>query len=389
MTLHEPMRVLQVFGTLDRGGADTSILTFYRNIDRSQVQFDFVVHGPRVGALEADVLALGGNIHRVPRLSLINIIGYLRAWSRLLAAHPEYRIVHGHYFTISAIYLAVAKLHGRKTVAHSHSTIPGKTGRLITCLNWWLRYGANLRLACSEDAARFLYGDRAVRRNNSVIILKNPIEVERFAFDPSLRAVERGRRGLTDQFVVGHVGRFDTPKNHAFLLEVFQEVVRHDASAVLLLVGGGSLRSDIEHRALERGLGDSVIFAGVTPEVPALLQAMDVFVLPSLYEGFGVVAIEAQASGLPTVVSDTVPAEAVVTELVDVVPLSATATEWASAILRRRSGMRVSHSDAIKSAGFDGADTARLLQGLYLKLAGGVKVEEPCANNNGKIETSG
>lgn len=363
------MRVLQVFGTLDRGGADTSIMTFYRNIDRSRVQFDFVVHGPKVGALEADVLALGGKIHRVPRLGLLNIFGYLRAWSRLLAAHPEYRIVHGHYFTISGVYLAVAKLYRRKVVAHSHNTVPGSTGHLITVINWWLRHGADLRLSCSADAARYLYGDAAVRKGE-VVILKNPIDVDQFAFNPDLRASTRGRLGLADQFVVGHVGRFDPQKNHVFLLDVFQELVKEDPRATLLLVGDGPLRTEIEGRVLERGLTDSVIFAGATAEVPALLQAMDVFVLPSLFEGFGVVAIEAQAAGLPTVVSDAVPAEAIVTNLVDVVPPSAAAGQWALAILQQRSmNARESHGDAVRSAGFDGPENARYLQRLYLDLA--------------------
>lgn len=345
-------------------------MTLYRNVDRSLVQFDFVVHGSRVGVLEREVCELGGHIHRVPRLTVLGLPAYLRAWSELLGDHPEYKIVHGHYFTISGVYLAVAKFYQRKIVAHSHNTVPGFAGLVIQAVNAWLRFGADLKLACSTDAAAHLYGNSTVRKG-AWTILKNPIDVDRFAFNSTLRESTRQRLKISDRFVVGHVGRFNPQKNHAFLLDVFQKIAEREPGALLLLVGDGPLRAEIANEANKRSLADSVIFAGASAEVPALLQAMDVFVLPSLFEGFGVVALEAQAAGLPTVVSDAVPTEAIVTDLVETVQLSASSDEWASVVVRQReTSSRTSHGDAIKNAGFDGEDSARQLQGLYLDLAG-------------------
>ena len=366
----QPIRVLQVFGTLDRGGAETSIMTYYRAVDRERVQFDFVVHGARRGAFEGEVLALGGKIHRVPRPSVLGLTAHLRAWWELLRAHPEYRIVHGHYFTISGVYLAIAKLHGRRVIAHAHSAYPGVAGILIMILNHWLRYGADLKLACSTVAARSFYGDGAVEKGQ-VVILKNPIEVDRFAFDPSVRTITRQRLGLTDRFVLGHVGRFNPPKNHVFLLDVLEAAKKLDPRVALLLVGDGSLRRTIERRVAQRGLSDSVVFVGAVQDVPSLLQAMDVFVLPSLFEGFGVVAIEAQASGLPAVLSDAVPAETRVSDLVEVVPLASPASHWASVVMgHSASSSRVSRVDDIRRAGFDGKDNAEYLMSLYAGISG-------------------
>lgn len=366
----EPIRVLQVFASLDRGGAETSVMNYYRYTDRGHVQYDFVVHTPKRGAFEQEVEKLGGRVHRLPRFRWINLLAYRRAWRELLLRNPGYSVVHGHLFTISAIYLSVASKYGIRTVAHSHANVSGSKGLLIRGINWSLRRRADVKAACSTDAAKFLYGAGAVKRGD-VVIINNAIEVERFGFDPGVRAVIRSTLGLDDNFVVGHIGRFEYSKNHSFLLDVFAELLRVEPRATLLLVGDGARRGEIESRIVDLGLTEKVILTGVRSDIPDLLQAMDVFVVPSHYEGLGIVAVESQASGLPTIVSDRLPHEVHISSLVESLPLTADAVTWASAILKHR-GLydRMSPESEIGDAGFDVTREVRKLEGLYLELAG-------------------
>lgn len=369
-TVSKPIRVLQVVASLDRGGAETSVMNYYRHTDRDHVQYDFVVHTPRRGAFEQEVEKLGGRVHRLPRFRWINLLAYRSAWRELLLRNPGYSVVHGHFFTISAIYLAVASKFGIRTVAHSHANVPGLKGLLIRGINLPLRQRADVKAACSIDAARFFYGAGAVNRGD-VVIINNAIEVERFRFDSGVRAATRSTLGLDDKFVVGHIGRFEYSKNHSFLLDVFAELLRTEPRSTLLLVGDGTRRGEIESRIADLGLTEKVILTGVRSDIPDLLQAMDVFVVPSHYEGLGIVAIESQAAGLPTIVSDRLPHDVHITSLVESLPLAADVARWAAAILKHR-GLydRVSPESEIGDAGFDVTREVRKLEGLYLELAG-------------------
>ena len=368
--MHEPVRVLHVFASLDRGGAETAVMTYYRHIDRNRFQFDFVVHTPTVGAFEAEVCALGGRVHRLPRARWSDVFAYRRAWMDLLRSHSGYAAVQGHFFTISSLYLPVARALGVKTIAHSHNDVPGARGLAIRLLNLPVGRVADVKAACSIDAARYFYGAGAVRRGE-VVIINNAIEVDRFRFNPDIRTSTRDALGLDGKFVVGHIGRFEHSKNHLFLLDVFAELLRSEPSAVLLLVGDGTRRDQIESRIAELGLTEHVILTGVRSDIPELLQAMDIFVVPSLYEGLGIVAVESQAAGLPTIVSDRLPNDVHITQLVESVPLDAAVETWVTAILKHRnSDARVSPTSEIAQAGFDVMEEVRKLERLYLELAG-------------------
>ena len=368
--MKKPIRVLHVFGRTDRGGAETFIMNIYRQIDRTQIQFDFMVHTEDECAYDKEILNLGGRIFRVPRYNGKNHFEYKKAWKAFFEKHPECTIIHGHMTSTAAIYLKIAKKFDKKTISHIHSTAPVGKGISATAKQLFERNAkkyADHLFACSKAAAAWCYGEKYTEHND-VKVIKNAIDVNRFVFDENTRAAKRAELGLTNNFVIGHVGNFVIPKNHSFLIDVFYEVSKKNNDAVLLLVGGGSLRKEIEDKVAKLGLVDRVIFAGVRSDIPELLCAMDVFVFPSLWEGFAVALVEAQASGLLCIVSDTIPNEVDISELVKFVSLSENALDWAHNVvsLALENTKRQLFSIKIAKAGFDATTTAGLLEKFYL-----------------------
>jgi len=361
------IRVLQVFAGLDRGGSESMLMNVYRHIDRDQLQFDFAVNDScREYAYESEVLSLGGRVFRMPRPTVTNVVSYRRCWEQLLDAHPEWPVVHGHYTTAAFVYLQTARSRGRITIAHSHHaghdwTIKSGARAL---LEYPLRYIAQYRFACSSSAARWLFG----RCHTHVKIVKNAIEARRFEFNPVTRTRMRRELRVSDKFVIGHVGRFHPMKNHELLITVFKEIRRSISNAVLLLVGDGPLRQPMEAKVHCLGLADSVVFAGVRADVPELLQAMDVFLFPSLSEGLGMAVVEAQAAGLPCIVSEKIPSEAHVTDMVRIVGLGEPPSAWAAQVKEFYGGHdRLSTYEQIKASGYDVEQTAMRMQEFYLR----------------------
>jgi glycosyltransferase involved in cell wall biosynthesis len=365
----EPLRVLHVFGRLDRGGAETMVMNLYRRIDRDALQFDFVVCDTGRGAFEDEIASLGGRVYRVPRFSPGTVFRFVRAWRALLREHPEYRIIHGHLRSTASVYLGIARRRGLVTVAHSHSTSSGKgfAALVKNLLQLPLRHTADYLVACSDDAGVWLYGKKAVAQSN-YFVLKNALDAGVFRFDEGKRRAARDAFGLDGRFVVGHIGAFLPVKNHRFLIDVFHEVCQKNSDAVLLLVGDGPLREETEAYARGRGLSGRVVFTGVRRETPDLLCAMDVFVLPSKWEGLPLTAVEAQASGLPCLLSDAVTRETAISPLVSFCPPDAGAPAWAEKILSYAGRTeRPDMTAAVRDAGYDSADTAAFLQSFYFE----------------------
>ena len=363
----EPIRVLQVFASLDRGGAETMIMNIYRKIDRTKVQFDFVVNEQEsVYSYEDEIKELGGRIFHVPKYNIINYLSYKRAWKDLLSAHPEWKIIHGHHTSSAFVYLQVAKARNRVTIAHSHTA--GRESSLKSnikvLLRYPLRYIADFLFACSELAAKWMFG----KYYTSAYIINNAIDAQKFSFRENIREVKRKELGIENKFVIGHIGRFQTQKNHKFLIDVFKIIHSRNNNAVLLLVGDGELRQTIIEKVENLGLSDNVIFTGVRSDIPELLQAMDVFVFPSLYEGLGIAVIEAQAAGLHCIVADTIPKEAYITDLIESIPLTEKEDIWAERILKYNNGYnRQNTYEEVKSKGYDIYETTRWLEEFYLK----------------------
>jgi glycosyltransferase involved in cell wall biosynthesis len=367
----KPLRVLHVLASLDRGGAEAMIMSVYRKIDREKVQFDFVVNeSEKEYEHEKEIRQLGGNIYYVPRYTITNHISYKRAWENLLIGHPEWYLIHGHHTSPAFIYLKIAKKHNRVTIAHSHiagSELSVKSYFKVL-MRYPLRYISDHLFACSDSAAKWMFGNR-----KSVKIINNAINTKKFSFNYTKRVEKRTEMGLKDYFVIGHVGRFQTQKNHEFLIDLFKVIHEKCDKSVLLLVGDGELRQSIEKKVRALGLTDYVIFTGVRSDIDDLLQIMDVFVFPSLYEGLGIVAVEAQAAGLRCVVADTVPKEAYVTDLIETVPLKAKMDIWAEHILKYTVGYeRVNTSNLIKSKGFDIDETSIWLEDFYIENGEGI-----------------
>lgn len=361
-----PNRVLQVFARMNRGGAETMIMNIYRNIDRTKLQFDFIVHTKEKCDFDDEISSLGGEIYRMPRYNGKNHFKYKREWHDFFKKHPEYKIIHSHVRSTAAIYLEIAKKYGLITIAHSHSISSGKGIKAVVknLLQIPIRYVADYLFACSHEAGKWLFGRKANYK-----IVKNGIDIDRFIFSETVRSKIRNQLGIGDKFVIGHVGRFSLPKNHSFLIEIFYEIQKHISNAVLLLIGQGSLRPEIETKVKVLGIQDKVLFIGVVPNVNDYMQAMDVFVFPSFFEGFPVVLVEAQASGLPCFVSDKITNETSITDIIRYIPLEKSPEYWAKEILHHTQNFeRKSHHYKVAEAGFDIRNTINFLQEFYLKV---------------------
>jgi glycosyltransferase involved in cell wall biosynthesis len=364
----EPIRVLQVFAQMNRGGAETMIMHLYRHIDRNKIQFDFIVHTEEKCAFDDEIEQLGGRIYRIPRYSGKNHFIYKRAWRDFFIKYPEYKIIHGHVRSTASIYLGIAKRYGLITIAHSHNTSSGKGFSAIAknILQHSIRYTADYLFACSRLAGEWLFGEKACM-SEKFFILNNAIEAKKFIFNVNIRAKKRKEFQIEDKFVIGHIGRFHTQKNHKFLIDIFEKVHDRNKNAVLLLIGDGELRNLIAKKVDALGLTGSVIFTGIRSDIPELLQAMDIFVFPSLYEGLPVTLVEAQAAGLKIIAADTITEEIKLTNLVDFVQLTDSTSYWAEKVLQYTYGYeRTNAYSEICKAGYDVKENAKWLEEFYL-----------------------
>lgn len=326
----EPIRVLQSFAGLGRGGAEQLAMNWYRRIDRSRIQFDFVAeHSERTYEHVDEIESLGGRVFFVPRYRFSGLLDYIGAWRRLLAEHPEWSIVHAHHTTPAAIYLTVARTMNRICIAHSHNTDQQRSLKAFMrrALGRPLNLIANQRLACGVAAGRAMFG------RGSFEVVPNSISVEDFEFKSETRDEIRSDLKVGSDLVVGHVGRFSEVKNHRAIVDVFTRLLLRRPTARLVLVGEGPLRSDIEYLVADRGIAERVEFLGSRDDVNRLMNAMDVLLLPSLYEGLPVTLVEAQANGLPSVISDTITDEVRLTPTIRAVPLAADPDRWVDAIV--------------------------------------------------------
>lgn len=357
-----PIRILHIVTYMGRGGLETMLMNYYRAIDRTKVQFDFLTHRDFRADYDDEIEALGGKIYRLPNLNPFSR-SYLGALDRFFREHPEYRIVHSHLDCMSAIPLKAAKKHGVPVrIGHAHNSNQPRDAKYLLKLFYkrLIARNATQLFACSDEAGRWMFGDADFR------VLNNAIDAGRYAFDPAVRGEVRRELGLpADALVVGHVGRFDPQKNHRFLVEIFEKMPE---DARLLLVGDGVLRPDVEQQAEALGIRDRILFTGVRTDVDRLLQAMDVFLMPSLFEGLPVSIVEAQAAGLPCLISDKVPIECKKTELVTQIPLEASPDEWAEAVLSAAEAPRGDTLAQIREAGFDIRANAEWLQNYYLSV---------------------
>lgn len=378
--MEEPIRVLQWGMTDGLGGLETFMMNVYRHIDRSKVQFDFLLsHDAAPLVFEHEIKQLGGRIFRVMYPERESITKARSSLVHFYREHPEYQIVHVNANYPYAYPLKVAKqegvpcriLHSHNAGAHTSGTTP-YVKRLIRQVrarqvqSQIEKYPTDY-FACSEKAAKYMFPDKPFTW------VKNGIDTNRFAFDSTVREAMRGQLGISDSTtVIGFCGNFREQKNPMKLLEIFREYRLLNPDSVLLLVGDGVLRSCMEQYIGENNLNDSVMFLGIRKDVEKLYQAMDAFVLPSRFEGLGIVYVEAQCSGLPCLATqDAVPTQAKVSDLMCFVPQESEATYWAKMLERQLSHfpVRKDCSEQVRAAGYDIRDVAASLESWYLSKA--------------------
>lgn len=362
------IRVLHVIGAMDRGGAETFIMNVYRTVDRSVIQFDFLVHEHRECDYDSEIREMGGKIYRVPRFTGVNAPLYIRSCRSFFENHPDYAAVHGHIGSCAALYLSEAKRAGMFTIAHSHATRgAGLWQRAFDAVSYPTRFIADVFLACSREAGQDRYGIKVVS-DERFRVVNNGIPLEQYRFDEARRQAFRDRMRISPHTpVFCHIGRFVPEKNHDFLVHVFELVVERLPDAVLLMAGRGPLEESVANDVKSRGLADNVCFLGVRDDVPDILMASDVFLFPSVREGLGIAAIEAQATGLPCILSDALPPLSRVTDLAKYLPLDDGGRAWADASVSalETATRRESQIENVRSAGFDITDTADKLVSLY------------------------
>jgi len=318
----EPIRILQEVAGLGNGGMETFLMNVYRNIDRSKVQFDFVLsHDWKTNLYEEEIKALGGKIFYLRE-------GYKQFFSfyKFLKHHPEYKIVHSHRGTFGAFYLLVAWIAGVKhRIVHSHTA--NADNRIKACAVAMLRPFLNLvstkRFSCGQQAGTWMFG------NSKFEIINNAIDISAFRhFD--FRKSKRNQLGVEDdELLLGHVGRFEAVKNHSFLIDVFNEIHRKRPKSKLLLIGDGNLRKHMEKKVNDLGLIECVIFLQNRKDVNELLIAIDFVLFPSLYEGFSFAMVEMQAASLRILASDSIPPEINITGEVYFKSIDDSAAQWA------------------------------------------------------------
>jgi glycosyltransferase involved in cell wall biosynthesis len=351
---------------MNRGGLETMLMNYYRQIDRTKIQFDFMVHREEEGHYDKEILELGGRIYRMPQIRPGNYRLYFKLLDEFFAKHHEYKVVHSHINENSSFVLRAAKAAGVPCrIAHSHLSDLGLDLKLPFRLyaRYSMKDNPNKYFACSKNAGQWLFG-KGITASKEVTVLNNAVHVERFKYDEQIRTQIRDELKAGNKLVLGHVGRFNKQKNHDFLIDIFKAVHDKCPESMLVLVGEGQLRSAIEKKVVKLGLSANVKFLGVRNDIANLMHGMDLFLFPSLFEGLPVVLIEAQAAGLNCFVSDAITRETDVTKRVKFISLKDAPEIWAKQILTS-TYEHEDTSELMRTHGFDTTSMTKWLSEYY------------------------
>lgn len=363
------IRILQMIGSLDVGGSQMMIINLYKKINRDEMQFDFIIDHKEQLYFEKEIKQLGGKVFYIPSIKSEKITNVRQKWENFLKKHPEYKILHSHVRSYASVYIPIARKYGLKTIIHSHSTSNGKGISAIVkrIMQYPLRFQADYFFSCSKEAGEWLFGKKVVN-GEKYHMLQNAIDVQKYMYDENQRKKSRVELKIEDNTIVFmHIGRLHEAKNHFFLLEVFAEYQKKYKNSVLVIVGDGELRNGIENKIQSMNLNSNVKMLGARKDVPNLLQAADCFLFPSKWEGLPVTVVEAQAAGLPCLVSDTVTRDVNVSELVKNLSIKNGIEPWINAMENLKFD-RKDVSEDIRMAGFDIEESAKWLSDFYMRL---------------------
>lgn len=367
----EPIRVLQEDVLLDPGGIEVLLMNLYKHIDREILQFDFMVHRPEKGMFEDEIVDMGGKIYHTPAFNPFKMNSYKKGIVDVLSQHPEYKVFHCHTELNLWPLKYAEKLGVPVRIAHRHNakTVVNLKYFFFVYERIFIKNYCTDMFMCSTPAGEWAYGKKAVA-DGKVKLIKNGIETQRFKYNESIRREVREELSLTDEIVIGHIGRFNVPKNHLFLIDIFREIHKMNPNTVLLMAGAkqGPIMDKVKKKVNDYGMQDCVRFLGVRNDTDRLYQAFDLFLFPSLWEGLPVTGIEAQTSGLPVVMSDVITPEVYLVPHLKTCSLNDSAENWAKTALELLdSYKRRDCSQEICKAGFDIQDTADWLQNFYIE----------------------
>lgn len=370
MENNEPIRVAHIIGKWVGGGVEAIVMNYYRNIDKSKIQFDFICDDDSTNIPYEEIEKMGGKVILIPPYQ--KVFKYHKELKRVLR-EGNYQMVHSHINTLSVFSLFAAKCAKVPVrIAHSHSTTnvrEKKKNLLKQVLRPFSKLFATNYMCCSELAGRWLFGDKKYDKGN-VYLLNNAIDLEKFKYDEKIRKAKRKELNISDDtIVIGHIGRFVEQKNHRFLIDIFNEINIKENNSILLLAGQGPLMEEIKEKVNSLNLNDKVMFLGQRSDVAELYQAFDLFLLPSLYEGLPVVGVEAQASGNLCYLSNDMTKETKVLDSTVFMSLSNTAEEWAEEILKSLKEYRKRDTkEEVSKYGFNIKEESNKMEEYYFNL---------------------
>ncbi|WP_027391621.1 glycosyltransferase family 1 protein [Aquimarina latercula] len=371
------IRVLQVFTIMNRGGAESMIMNYYRKIDKNKIQFDFLVHRKEKAAFDEEIESLGGKIYRFDPINPLFPGDYYQKLRLFFKEHKEYDIVHSHLNTFSCFPLKIAKEFDIPCrIAHAHiaiddvsfmSLFSNKESKKETFkkliklqLKKKVKKDATHLFSCGDKAGKWLFGD-----STSFITMNNAINTEKFAHNFTVANKYKEDFNLKNRLVIGHVGRFASQKNHAFLLKIFSALLDEKPDCDLVMIGDGPLRKVMEKEAENLGIKNNVHFLGVRADVPELFQMFDVFVFPSFYEGLPVTLIEAQAAGIKVFASDSITTEVSLTDDIEFLSIDKPAEYWAGKIIETDASKKNNNTEKIVKGDYDIVSNTKKIHEFY------------------------
>lgn len=361
------LRILHVVGGMNQGGTENFLMNIYRNIDKQRIQFDFLVN--RAGTFDEEIKMLGGRIYQIPSLQEIGQIKYSKNLKEFFNEQGKnYKIIHSHINQVSGLILEEAQKAGIPIrIAHSHSNKFWYKNSLIKVYKTYLKTKidkyANYKFACSVDAGKFMFG-----KNSNFKVINNFIDAKKFIYNEEIRKRVRKQFNIDEKsFVIGYVGRFEIAKNPIFALKVFKELLKLNPNSKFLMVGKGTLKEQVISYIEENNIKDNIIMLEDRNDINELMQAMDYFILSSIYEGLGIVLIEAQAAGLRCIAAkDVIQKEAKVTDLLNLYDSDKNASGWAKFIFDSKNYKRENTYSYIVKSGFDLKENINVLEDFYI-----------------------
>lgn len=364
--MNYPIRVLHVFNCFEQGGIENFVMNVYRNIDRNKIQFDFAFLRSKKGCFDDEVRTLGGNIYYFDS-ETVSFKNYKKSLTRLLNEYGPFAAIHCHIYFFSGYVLKIAKKNNVPIrIAHSHETQKGRKQTLIRKMyesymrKMIIKY-ATIRLACSNEAGKHLF------QNVFFTTIYNGVDIERFRFSENKRIATRLNLGIENKTVFLNVGRFSDQKNHAFLIDVFSKYLEKNKAAVLLLVGSGERFEQIKKTIETKGISDNVFLLGDRKNTEDYYCASDVFLMPSKYEGLGIVAVESQINGLVSILSSNITREVCLTDLISFIEID-DPEKWCEMMIsiENKKITREQYSDLMRNTIFDIKQTVAVLESVYL-----------------------